>query len=205
MEAASAKRTCASRRAPCSGDHGQHHELHERYGSRRLWRELRRRGIDCGRHRMDRLRREQGLCTRRRRRFMRARAAYQRTPAAPRLCTWPFATDAPDRLWIGDMTVLPTREGPLYFAALVDACSRRVIGWAMDDHQRLDLTERALEMALQQRHPKPGLLLHHDRGSQYTGARGGSRWWTWTAHASTSCCCRRSSRPPPAKAETKPD
>ena len=148
-----------------------HHELHERYGSRRLWRELRRRGIDCGRHRMDRLRREQGLCTRRRRRFMRARAAYQRTPAAPRLCTWPFATDAPDRLWIGDMTVLPTREGPLYFAALVDACSRRVIGWAMDDHQRLDLTERALEMALQHRRPKPGLLLHHDRGSQYTGAR----------------------------------
>ncbi|HEY1034764.1 MAG TPA: IS3 family transposase [Pseudoxanthomonas sp.] len=100
-----------------------------------------------------------------------ARAAYQRRPAAPRLCTWPFAADAPDRLWIGDMTVLPTREGPLYFAALVDACSRRVIGWAMDDHQRLDLTERALEMALQQRHPKPGLLLHHDRGSQYTGAR----------------------------------
>ena len=148
-----------------------HHELHERYGSRRLWRELRRRGIDCGRHRMDRLRREQGLCTRRRRRFMRARAAYQRTPAAPRLCTWPFAAHAPDRLWVGDMTVLPTREGPLYFAALVDACSRRVIGWAMDDHQRLDLTERALEMALQHRRPKPGLLLHHDRGSQYTGAR----------------------------------
>ena len=148
-----------------------HHELRECYGSRRLWRELRRRGIDCGRHRMDRLRREQGLCTRRRRRFMRARAAYQRTPAAPRLCTWPFAADAPDRLWVGDMTVLPTREGPLYFAALVDACSRRVIGWAMDDHQRLDLTERALEMALQHRRPKPGLLLHHDRGSQYTGAR----------------------------------
>lgn len=148
-----------------------HHEMRERYGSRRLWRELRRRGIDCGRHRMDRLRREQGLWTRRRRRFLRARAAYQRTPAAPRLCTWPFAASAPDRLWVGDMTVLPTREGSLYFAALVDACSRRVVGWAMDNHQRLDLTERALDMALQQRRPKPGLVLHHDRGSQYTGAR----------------------------------
>ena len=54
---------------------------------------------------------------------------------------------------------------------LVDACSRRVVGWAMDDHQRLDLTERALDMALQQRRPTPGLVLHHDRGSQYTGAR----------------------------------
>lgn len=102
---------------------------------------------------------------------MRARAAYQRTPAAPRLCTWPFAADAPDRLWVGDMTVLPTREGPLHLAVLVDACSRRVVGWAMDDHQRVDLTERALEMAIQHRCPKPGLLLHHDRGSQYTGAR----------------------------------
>lgn len=148
-----------------------HHEFRERYGSRRLWRELRRRGIECGRHRMDRLRRAFGLWTRRRRRFMRARAAYQRTPAAPRLCTWPFAADAPDRLWVGDMTVLPTREGPLHLAVLVDTCSRRVVGWAMDDHQRLDLTERALEMAIQHRCPKPGLLLHHDRGSQYTGAR----------------------------------
>ncbi len=148
-----------------------HHEMRERYGSRRLWRELRRRGIDCGRHRMDRLRREQGLWTRRRRRFLRARASYQRTPAAPRLCTWPFAASTPDRLWVGDITALPTREGPLYFAALVDACSRRVVGWAMDDHQRLALAERALDMALQQRRPKAGLVLHHDRGSQYTAAR----------------------------------
>ena len=148
-----------------------HRELRESYGSRRLWRELRRRGIDCGRHRMDRLRREFGLWTRRRRRFLRARAAYQRTPAAPRLCSWPFAAPTPDRLWVGDITQLPTREGPLHFAALIDACSRRVVGWAMDNHQRLDLTERALDMALQQRRPKPGLILHHDRGSQYTGAR----------------------------------
>lgn len=148
-----------------------HYELRERYGSRRLWRELRNRGIACGRHRMDRLRREHDLWTRRRRRFLRARAAYQRTPAAPRLCTWPFAGYTPDQLWVGDITILPTREGPLHLAVLVDACSRRVVGWAMDDHQRLDLTERALDMALQHRRPKPGLILHHDRGSQYTGAR----------------------------------
>lgn len=148
-----------------------HHEFCERYGSRRLWRALRERGIDCGRHRMDRLRREHGLWTKRRRRFLRARAAYQCTPAAPRLCTWPFKAEAPDRLWVGDMTVLPTRQGPLHLAALVDACTRCVVGWAMDDHRRLDLTERALDMALQHRRPPPGLILHHDRGGQYTGAR----------------------------------
>ena len=165
-----------------------HHELRERYGSRRLWRELRTRGIACGRHRMDRLRREHGLWTRRRRRFMRARGAYNRIPPPPRLCTWPFAADAPDRLWVGDITVLPTREGPLHLAAIVDACSRRVVGWAMDDHQRIDLTERALDMALQQRRPTPGLILHHDRGTQYTGAR-------YRAKAEAACIQLSVSRP----------
>lgn len=148
-----------------------HHEHRQAYGSRRLWRVLQMRGIACGRHRMDRLRREQDLWARRRRRFVRTRAAYQRTPAAPRLLEWPFAATAPDRVWVGDITQIPTREGLLHLATIVDACSRRVVGWAMDDHQRLDLTERALEMALQHRRPRSGLTLHHDRGSQYTAAR----------------------------------
>ena len=148
-----------------------HREHREAYGSRRLWRVLRQRGIDCGRHRLDRLRREHGLWTRRRRRFVRARAAYQRTPAAPRLLEWPFAAPAPDRAWVGDITHVPTREGQLLLATVIDVYSRRVVGWAMDDHQRIDLSERALDMALQHRRPAPGLTLHHDRGSQYTGAR----------------------------------
>ena len=148
-----------------------HRECREAYGSRRLWRELRARGIVCGRHRMDRLRREQQLWTRRRRRFLRARGPYQRTFVPPRLVQWPFHASAPDRLWMGDITQVATREGPLLFATIVDAYSRRVVGWAMDDHQRMDLTERALEMALLHRQPQPGLILHHDRGSQYTGAR----------------------------------
>lgn len=148
-----------------------HHAHREAYGSRRLWRALRSLGIVCGRHRMDRLRREQRLWTRRRRRFLRARAAYQRTPAAPRRIEWPFVADAPDRAWVGDITQLPTAEGPLHLAVVEDVFSRRVVGWAMDDHQRFELTERALGMALQQRRPSPGLVLHHDRGSQYTCER----------------------------------
>lgn len=148
-----------------------HHEHREAYGSRRLWRVLRLREVPCGRHRMDRLRREHGLWTRRRRRFLRARAALQRTPVPPRLATWPFAASAPDQAWVGDITHLQTRQGPLFLAVIVDVHSRRVVGWAMDHHQRLELAERALEMALQHRRPRPGLILHHDRGSQYTGAR----------------------------------
>lgn len=148
-----------------------HHEYREAYGSRRLWRLLRMRGITCGRHRMDRLQREQNLWTRRRRRFVRARAAYQCTPAAPRLLEWPFAAISPDLTWVGDITQLPTRDGLLYLAIIMDVYSRRVVGWAMDDHQRIELTERALDMALQHRRPRLGLTLHHDRSSQYTGAR----------------------------------
>ena len=148
-----------------------HHEHREAYGSRRLWRVLQLRGVACGRHRMDRLRRQEGLWTRRRRRFVRVRAALQRTPPAPRRVTWPFAANAPDRIWVGDITHLPTREGALLLAVVIDVHSRRIVGWAMDDHQRLELAERALDMALQQRQPKPGLILHHDRGSQYTAAR----------------------------------
>jgi len=148
-----------------------HHEHREAYGSRRLWRVLGLRQIACGRHRLDRLRREHGLLTRRRRRFQRARAALQRTPAAPRLVSWPFAASAPDRLWVGDITHLQTRQGTLLLAIILDAHTRGIVGWAMDEHQRLELAERALEMALVRRQPKAGLILHHDRGSQYTGAR----------------------------------
>jgi len=148
-----------------------HHEYREAYGSRRLWRALKACGVTCGRHRMDRLRSEQGLWTRRRRRFLRARGTYQRTPAAPRRIEWPFVAGAPDRTWVGDITQLPTVEGPLHLAAIEDVFSRRVVGWAMDDHQRADLAERALEMPLQRRRPRPGLILHHDRGNQYTCER----------------------------------
>lgn len=148
-----------------------HRECRQSYGSRRLWRELRARGIVCGRHRMDRLRREHDVWTRRRRRFLRARGAYQRTPAAPRLLQWPFVATAPDCVWVGDITHIATREGPLLLATVIDVFSRRVVGWAMDDHQRIELTERALDMALLHRRPAPGLVLHHDRGSQYTSAR----------------------------------
>ena len=148
-----------------------HRECRQAYGSRRLWRELRARGIACGRHRMDRLRREHDIWTRRRRRFLRARSAYQRTPAAPRLLQWPFVATATDCVWVGDITHIATREGPLLLATVIDVFSRRVVGWAMDSHQRIELAERALDMALLHRRPAPGLVLHHDRGSQYTSAR----------------------------------
>lgn len=148
-----------------------HQEHRLAYGTRRLWRVLVGRGEICGRHRVARLRRRHGVVTQRRRRFQRARAAYQRTPAAPNRLSWPFTSAAPDQVWVGDITHVPTREGWLYLSIVLDVCTRRVVGWAMASHQTHDLAERALHMALVHRRPSPGLILHHDRGSQYTGAR----------------------------------
>lgn len=147
-----------------------HMEHRQAYGTRRLWRVLVARGEPCGRHRVARLRRRHGIVTLRRRRFLRARGPYQRTPAAPRRLAWPFTSPAPNRVWVGDITHLPTREGWLYLAVVVDVCSRRVVGWAMDTQQKRDLAERALAMALLQRRPGADVVLHHDRGSQYTSA-----------------------------------
>src|SRR3546814_2707164 len=91
-------------------------EHRQAYGTRRLWRVLVERGEACGRHRVARLRRRYGVITLRRRRFLRARAPYQRVPAAPNHLVWPFASAAPDRVWVGDITHIPTREGWLYLA-----------------------------------------------------------------------------------------
>ncbi len=87
---------------------------------------------------------------------------------APNLVARDFAAPALDRLWLGDITYVPTWEGWLYLAVLLDAHSRRVVGWAMADHLRAELAGDALDMALAARHPAPGLMHHTDRGCQYT-------------------------------------
>ena len=101
---------------------------------------------------------------------MRARAPYQRVPAAPNRLSWPFTSPAPNRAWVGDIAHVPTREGWLYLATVLDVCSPRIVGWAMAAQQTCDLAERALDMAIVQRRPAPNVALHHDRGSQYTSA-----------------------------------
>lgn len=148
-----------------------HLEHREAYGTRRLWRVLVSRGEVCGRHQVARLRREHDVRTRRRRRFLRARASYQRVPAAPNRLAWPFASAAVDRIWVGDITHINTREGWLFLAIVLDVCSRRIVGWSMASTQKRELAEDALQMAIVHRRPSLGLTLHHDQGSQYTSAR----------------------------------
>jgi len=145
-----------------------HLECREAYGTERLWRELRERGVSCGRHRVARLRRANNVLTKRRRRFIKARAPYDRTPPAPRLISWPFHASLPNRVWAADITYIPTRQGQLYLAIVLDLYARRVVGWAMSDRPQQELASSALEMALLHRRPPPGLIHHSDQGSQYT-------------------------------------
>ncbi len=145
-----------------------HAQTREAYGSDRLWQALRQAGETCGRHRVRRLRREHGIQTQRRRRYLRSRSAYQRVPSAPRLLDWPFRSPARDCIWVADITHVPTRQGWLYLAAVLDVYSRLIVGWAMSDRQQQDLASTALAMALARRRPAAGTIHHSDQGSQYT-------------------------------------
>jgi putative transposase len=137
------------------------------YGAPRIQAELRAEGRAVSRTRVARLMRQAQLVGCRPRGFVRTTLADPRA-CTPDLVCRDFRAQAPDRLWLTDITYVPTGEGWLYLAVIVDACSRRVIGWAMADHLRVELTITALEMALQTRRPAVGLVHHSDRGSQYT-------------------------------------
>jgi putative transposase len=139
------------------------------YGAPRVHAELRDDyGVRVGRKRVARLMRHHGLvgCHRRRRRGL-TRPDPAATPA-PDLVGRLFDPGAPDRTWFADISCIPTAQGWLYLAAVLDGCSRRVVGWAMAEHLRAELAVDALQMALQQRQPATGLICHSDRGSQYT-------------------------------------
>lgn len=107
-----------------------HAQSRENYGVRKLWRALLASGESCGRHRVARLCSAHGIAAKRMRRFRSVYRSEQR-PAAPNLLQRDFHADRADRLWAGDTTFIPTREGWLYLAVLIDLYSRRVVGWAM--------------------------------------------------------------------------
>jgi len=146
--------------------------IHERsrhtYGAPRVHAALRASGVRCGSRRVARLMRAAGLAGCHRRRRVRTTIPDPARVPAPNLVARDFAAPVPDRLWCGDITYIATWEGWLYLAVLLDAHSRRVVGWAMADHLRAELALDALAMALGSRRPAAGLIHHTDRGAQYT-------------------------------------
>lgn len=148
----------------------EHQQSRQTYGAPRLHATLQAAGTRVSRKRVARLLCAAGLrgVTRRRVVPRTTRADPAAVPAANVLARQ-FVAAAPDRRWVGASTYLPTDEGWLYLATLLDVYSRRVVGFALADHLRTELALAALQLALGQRHPQPRTLLHHtDRGSQYT-------------------------------------
>jgi putative transposase len=148
-----------------------HAESDRTYGSPRVHAELLARGKQCNRKRVERLMREHHIQARhRKRRRPRTTDSNHRLPVAPNVLNREFETEAPDKKWVTDITYIPTGEGWLYLAAVMDLCSRRIVGWSMACRLTSKLVKDALKLAVAQRQPAPGLLHHSDRGSQYASA-----------------------------------
>ena len=141
-----------------------------RYGSPRVTRALRKRGVCVSEKRIARLMSENGLVARPKRRFRVTTQSDHDRPIAPNLLQRNFTADAPDRVWVGDITYVWTREGWMYLAVLIDVYSRRVVGWAMRPYMTRELVIEALRRAIELRRPAPGLIHHTDRGSQYASS-----------------------------------
>jgi transposase InsO family protein len=144
-----------------------HARSREAYGVVKTQRALREVGIGCGHNRIARLRQVNGIVAKRVRRFRLSYAARNSEPAAPNLLERNFTVDRLNRVWVGDITFIPTREGWLHLAVLLDLYSRKVVGWAMSDRQNRQLAIDALSMAIERRKPKPGLIHHTDQGVLY--------------------------------------
>ena len=145
------------------------HEAHRGvYGAPRIHADLRlAHGVRVSRKRVERLMRAAGISGLVRRKRGRTTISVPGVRVADDLVERRFRPDAPNVLWIADVTYLRTWEGWLYLAAVQDAYSRRIVGWSMADHMRSELVVDALQMAVSRRRPAPGLIHHSDQGSQY--------------------------------------
>ncbi len=144
------------------------------YGAPRIHAELRALGIPVGRKRVARLMRALGVQGVSRRKAPRTTVRDLAVPPAPDLVARDFTAPGPDRLWVADITYVPTWARFLYLAVVLDAWSRRVVGWAMATHLRTELVLEALDMAVVQRRP-PAVIHHSDQGCQYTSLAFGRR------------------------------
>jgi putative transposase len=145
-----------------------HVDSQKNYGSPRIHRELRDQGVACSENTVARLMKNHGIRSKMQRRFVvQTTDSRHGHPIAENRLNQQFDVPAPNQVWAADITYIPTGEGWLYLAVVLDLCSRRVVGWAADDHLRAELPAAALQMALTQRRPQGGLLHHSDRGVQY--------------------------------------
>lgn len=140
------------------------------YGSRRLGAVLRSQGLVIGRHRVRRLMRENRLRALWRRKFVHTTDSGHALPVSDNVLARRFNPSGPNQAWVSDITYIRTRSGWLYLAVVLDLYARKVVGWAMAPSMHAQLVCAALQLAIAQRQPAPGLIVHSDRGSQYASA-----------------------------------
>ena len=137
------------------------------YGSPRVHRELLDRGVKVCENTVAKVMKQQQIRSKVKRRFVVTTDSAHALEPAQNLLDRRFTVALPNRVWCSDITFVATDEGWLFVALVMDLCSRRIVGWAMADHLRSQLTQDALRMAVARRGPRPGLLHHSDRGVQY--------------------------------------
>ena len=146
----------------------QVHQTHRGHsGAYKTWRVLKNQGVKVGKHRVARLRRQHGIVARRRRRYLTSHRSRAVRWAAPDLLRRCFTVDHPNQVWVCDVTHIPTREGWLYLAVVLDLYSRQVVGWSMHQRPTTEFVLEALNMAVSQRGLHQGLIHHSDRGTIY--------------------------------------
>ena len=140
------------------------------YGSRRLRTAVASRGLEIGLYRLRRLMRKNGLRSVWKRKFVHTTDSKHTLPISPNVLNRQFNPTRPNQAWVADITYIRTRSGWLYLAVVLDLFARKVVGWAMSPDMQATLVCRALQLAIVQRQPAPGLIVHSDRGSQYASA-----------------------------------
>jgi len=144
-----------------------HQKSRKTYGSPRVHVQLVAEGERCGRSRVERLMRANEIRAKQKRKFVLTTDSKHDLPVASNILERKFAVDEPNTVWLSDITYIPTDEGWLYLAGVLDLCSRTAVGWSMSETLEKTLVLDALKMAYQRRRPGKGLLHHSDRGSQY--------------------------------------
>lgn len=142
-------------------------EVKGEYGWSRMQKELQSRGFRVGKERVRKLMQEHGIRAKTTRKFVVTTDSRHKLPVAADLVQRRFTQVEPNRVWTTDITYIHTAEGWLYLAVMLDLHSRQIVGWSLAAHLEASLVKNALEMAWWRRRPKPGLIVHSDRGSQY--------------------------------------
>lgn len=137
------------------------------YGRIRITKKLNSEGIKCSQNRVYRLMKENNIFSKMKRKFKATTNSKHNHAVAPNLLNQDFATNKPCKKWVSDITYIPTKEGWLYLAAVLDLYDKKIIGWAMDSTMNQELVIKAFQNAVRRRKPEEGLIHHSDRGSQF--------------------------------------